>query len=515
MLRIYKSTLAFSFIMNILLISLPAISQSRASYSLGLRYLASALWENNNVKIFESALEKNLSIYEYLLKFPKDYFSVMGISFQSQCSLEAFINCVKIIRKVNSRIFIIAGGHYASINCKNIINYVDCVIVGDGTKVFPQIIETLEKKRVFEEIRGVMYWSGERIKYNAPDYTNIATVNPYIYSANNYDKYIYKEAIQLLASSGCLNSCTFCSIPAYRKSTDNTQQVVCQVEHVIENIDFVINNFKSNIINFVDDNLFGGSVEKIKEFCDVLLKRKINIIWSAEMRLEVLEKCIDELNKSGLQFVRIGLESASVDVQKRFRKRISPIASLNLTKKLEEKGIIVQTYFIMFECFTTIGDLRENLIYMKKSGNCLYSSLTSRLYTYQDTQYYKLLEKEERIKPNPYGYDFIDGIISIIFYSFLDIFSYSRYYEEIYYRLLYKVQTEYTGKRKEIVLRKLVANKYSYSDNMYDMADDIIKTINNRKFTEIFAQKYCDKVKRITDYKANEVCRLVLEVDYD
>ena len=479
--------------MKVLLSSLPSIG-IRNSYSLGLRYLASALYQAGiDVTVFEATIDL-CSIKQVIIQ----NYDIVGLSLQSQASFNIFIETINDIKRISKDIFIIVGGHYATINYKEIINYVDYVLLGDGTISLVDLIKAIEQKKDCSNIEGIVYKKNNNIYFSFPKKSNLLNINPYIYSANKGDIYIKNEAIQLVASLGCPNNCTFCSIPAYKRATKHSQQVVFLPELVVKNIKYVIEKLNSYTFNFLDDNFFFGSKKMILEFCDILKKEEINIKWSAELRPEILFQCSDVLISSGLKYVRIGLENVSPSIQKRFKKNIDPEQVYELIKYLEKKQIFVKVYFILFDALCYCQDLILNINFMLLTGNCTFYNLVSRLIIYDFTEYDNKVKFKKA--SSIYGYDFYYKIIDKIYKDFLNVFSYAKYYDDIYDRIISYKNLEYLTKED---IKKIFYSKRKISNFLGKIALDIINArINN---TTINFYKYKKNIKWIIDNESNYI----------
>jgi len=68
---------------------------------------------------------------------------------------------------------------------------------------------------------------------------------------------------------------------------------------------------------YICDNVFFIKRERALRFCELLLKRKLNILWSAQTRTEVVDdELLSMMKKAGGQHVAIGGETGDKRIEK-------------------------------------------------------------------------------------------------------------------------------------------------------------------------------------------------------
>src|SRR3972149_6453288 len=132
----------------------------RATPPMGLAYLAGVLKEKYNVKIIDAIAEgfeheertddgrmrygmSYESIKNAVIEFSPD---VVGVSalFSSQ-SDEAYLIC-RAVKEVDKDIIVVMGGAHATVMPYDVLErpYVDFIILGEGEKSFPELLERIE-----------------------------------------------------------------------------------------------------------------------------------------------------------------------------------------------------------------------------------------------------------------------------------------------------------------------------------------------------------------------------------
>lgn len=130
------------------------------------------------------------------------------------------------------------------------------------------------------------------------------------------------------------NKCTFCGI--------NKKYHFYNTEMTYNELDMSLNVLKERIhtkvkyIWFIDEAIHPV---KLKYIANYFIKNKLNIFWQARCRIEKIllnDELIQLLQKSGLRELRLGLESASINVLKSMNK-FEEDFTLDLVDKICEK----------------------------------------------------------------------------------------------------------------------------------------------------------------------------------
>ena len=146
---------------------------------------------------------------------------------------------------------------------------------------------------------------------------------------------IPSPSLQMHASRGCPFTCNFCSWPqvmyggnAYR--TRNPKDVVDELEACIGL--YGIKSF------YFDDDTFNIGKKRMMELGDELIKRRINLPWSAMARADTAdEETLQRLHEAGLVSIKYGVESGDQKILDDCGKRLDlAVARRNIlaTKRL-------------------------------------------------------------------------------------------------------------------------------------------------------------------------------------
>lgn len=287
---------------------------------------------------------------------------------------------INIIKKENPNLKIIIGGTHATILPEEVLNQcngIDFVVRQEYDFTIPEIIFTLnnsgniDDKGDISEIKGISYRSDaihsddesiERGKiFHNPDRVPLDNLDelPFVSKVYqkflNVDDYAYafaqKPMIQIVSARGCPNKCNFCSYPSTMGGrlfrTRSTKDLVDEIEYILTEMPEIKEIF-------IEDDTFTVNNERIIDFCDEIIKRGLNPIWSCNTRVDLPFNVMEKMKEVGCRLLVTGYESGSQKVLDEIKKGITLQQSLDFAKNTKKLGIKV------FGCFM-IGLKGDNL----------------------------------------------------------------------------------------------------------------------------------------------------------
>lgn len=287
---------------------------------------------------------------------------------------------INIIKKENPNLKIIIGGTHATILPEEVLNQcngIDFVVRQEYDFTIPEIIFTLnnsgniDDKGDISEIKGISYRSDaihsddesiERGKiFHNPDRVPLDNLDelPFVSKVYqkflNVDDYAYafaqKPMIQIVSARGCPNKCNFCSYPSTMGGrlfrTRSTKDLVDEIEYILTEMPEIKEIF-------IEDDTFTVNNDRIIDFCDEIIKRGLNPIWSCNTRVDLPFNAMKKMKEAGCRLLVTGYESGSQKVLDETKKGINLQQSLDFAKNTKKLGIKV------FGCFM-IGLKGDNL----------------------------------------------------------------------------------------------------------------------------------------------------------
>lgn len=330
---------------------------------LGLGYIASYARESHpdlEIKLLDTRVS---SAKESEIFFNTD-FDLIGITVLSPVYHEV-IEIFNIIRKHKPDIPICLGGAYVTTIMEEIFldTPSDFAVYGEGEITFSELIWYLKGERKIEEITGLIYKrAGNSIITNAPR-EQIKNLDELPIPA--YDLFPMKKypIHRVTTSRGCSFKCVFCNSASIWQWKWRERSPA----NIIQEIEFLLRNYKRKTFSF-SDNSFNIDLERVKEFCNLLLERKIKILWTAEVRLDLINQSIaDLMKKAGCYNVGTGIESANYQILKNIRKKISLKDVENGIAIFKAAGIEVAGQFVIGSPGDTLDTISESIEFAKQT----------------------------------------------------------------------------------------------------------------------------------------------------
>lgn len=271
---------------------------------------------------------------------------------------------------------------------------VDYIMQGEGPYTVIGLIDCIKGKGSLESVKGLWYEKNGEIIGNQvadvvtdldnelgdyawdmlPDLTN--------YRAHNMHCFGYFEKsedpdfvdvrtpyVSMNTSLGCPYGCHFCCINAiFGKPSIR----YWSLEKVMTWLDELYNKYKVRHIRF-DDELFILSPSRVERFCDLLIERGYDLnIWVYGRVDTINERLLKKLKKAGVNWICLGIESASEKVRKDVNKKINKDIK-HIVNKIQEAGIYVLGNY-MFGLPEDDMSTMEETLKMAMDLNCEYAN---------------------------------------------------------------------------------------------------------------------------------------------
>jgi radical SAM superfamily enzyme YgiQ (UPF0313 family) len=330
---------------------------------LGLGYLAAYARKNHTDLNFQ-ILDTRVATSKETDLFFKTSFDLIGITVFSPVYFEV-INIFNKIKKINNKPPVCLGGPYVTTIMDDIFKRTpgEYAVYGEGEITFSELIYYLKGQRNIEDIKGLMYKTASGkfiINPPRPQIQELDTLPLPAYDLFPMDRY---PLHRIVSSRGCPYTCSFCNsssiwLGKWRKRSAN---------NIIKEIDHLIENYGKKIFVFAD-NSFNIDLQRVEEFCDLLIKNKTRILWSASIRVDIISQPIaNKMKEAGCYNVSIGIESANNEVLSKMNKKATIEELTAGTKIFKKAGIEVLGQFVIGSPHDTLETVKESLDYAKNS----------------------------------------------------------------------------------------------------------------------------------------------------
>jgi len=299
-------------------------------FPLGIGYLVSALreagFEDQDIYVY------NMDVYHYSNEELSHYLKVN--EFDVVCigmiagywQYNQLKRMMKVLNHLKNKPTVILGGYMFTPEPEFFMRKfkADYVVLGEGEKIFTQLVKNLCNRQSTDNIHGIAFWSGGKIRINKRQrpIQDLDSIPFPAWDKFPIENYITKVRIRgdlaqrsmpVLTSRGCLYKCTFCyrMEKGYRKRS---------LDSVMEECRFLIKNYHVNAICFRDELLM-STPDRTVEFAERIIKEKLNIKFDIDGRLNAARPdVLNILKRAGCVYINYGVESLDQDVLDQMNK---------------------------------------------------------------------------------------------------------------------------------------------------------------------------------------------------
>ncbi|MGD9536744.1 MAG: radical SAM protein [Alphaproteobacteria bacterium] len=291
---------------------------------------------------------------------------ILGLSVQ-QCSERFSAELVTRVKAALPDVQIIAGGfscYNADIGLKAfpLANY---MCIGEADLTVGPLVEALARGERPNDLPGVLSHrdTPDRMFIPAPMPHNLDKIEPPRYDWATLDLYRNYNDYQLtpiIASRGCRWSrCTFCAERFYWRIR-SPQNFVDELEWLVEQ--------GCTLFMFNESDL-NGMPEKLLEICDEIIRRKINIKLTGQLRIHKKSDraFFDKLREAGFVALRFGVDAFSANTMRLQKKGYTPDTVSQNLKDCWEAGIYTEVNWVIGVPGETEADIDEGIALILKN----------------------------------------------------------------------------------------------------------------------------------------------------
>lgn len=321
---------------------------------LGLLYLATYI-NHNAPKFFKAQIidigREDINLEEVILLIKKINPFVIGISSMTP-QLQGAVELAKRIKKniPNSTIFL--GGPHISADpdfIKRHQKLFDYAITGESEITFLDSIKKLSQNQKIPKIQ------------NSPPPLDLNKLP--IPDKSLIKRSLYNQAESMLFSRGCPFHCYYCSRPSISKLVRYRS-----VSNLIEEIKYCY-PFCQGHINFQDDT-FTLNPQKVIDFCQVIIRKKIKIFWECNTRIDLVnKKLLKIMSQAGCQQINFGIESGNERVRQEIINK-----GLFSNRDIYNVFNLCRQYKIKIACYFMIGHPTESKKELEDTKSMIFKS---------------------------------------------------------------------------------------------------------------------------------------------
>lgn len=387
--------------------------------NLGLGYLASTLRHYGYpVHVFDFEQEA-----ETISQAIRDIDPVVvGFSLIFQFYLPRFHDLASQLRRDGVTCHFTIGGHFPSLShheTLRLLPEIDSVVRFEGEMTLLELADVLCEGGDWRAVSGLAY-RGDGVSVLTAARPLVPDLDSLPYpdrAPGRRTAVLGRPVLTLLASRGCVRTCSFCSIHTFYRSAPGKVVRTRRPANVVKEMRHLYDNEGARVFLFQDDDfpLFGPvwqqwAREFIKELHTSGLSQRV--IWKINCRADVVEpELFAAMRDAGLYLVYMGLESGTEDGLDVLHKQVSVDQNVRAVKCLKELGLLFDYGFMLFDPSSTFDSVRANIAFLRGIvGDGSGGAVFCRMIPYDGTPIKDQLEREGRLRGDVCspGYDFLD-----------------------------------------------------------------------------------------------------------
>jgi anaerobic magnesium-protoporphyrin IX monomethyl ester cyclase len=326
----------------------------------GLGYINAVLRTAGFRSVIANLSKSGWKEIESLLKSERP--DILGVSQFTHNRIES-LRLAALAKKLNPRCFVVFGGPHATHRYQEVLarnRTVDAVVMGEGEETFLDLVGCLMKGAPLEQVRGVALRNGNEIMRTLPrePVVNLdALPIPAAFYANAIGADLHRQLEFIITSRGCPAACRFCSSPRFWGKTLRFRSP----QSMIDEIRFIRDQYGLLYFSLRDDT-FTADRERVMEFCRLLVREKLYILWNCQSRVNAVdEEMLSWMKRAGCECVQFGVESGSRRMLQELGKRITPEQVRRAALSTRRAGINLSIYLITGVPGETADDLQATL----------------------------------------------------------------------------------------------------------------------------------------------------------
>lgn len=316
---------------------------------LGLLYVAGYLQTHSphQVEVLDAIMYRT-SYQQIEERIRKSSPQVVGI-YSTVFTWIDVLKTTELVKRIDRNIHVCLGGPLVSTYPEDIMerDSIDSAIIEEGEISFTELVNHLAENKPLEKVRGILYRKNGNIIRTEPrevvgDLDTLPFPARHLISYRNYYDLIGRRRpmTTISTSRGCPNKCAFCNrigLQGYR--TRSPENIVKEIEHCVS---MGIGEF------FIIDDNFTLDRQRVMDFCDLLIKKRLPIDWDIRTRVDAVdEEMVERLKAAGCKMIRFGVESGTDDILKVLNKKLTVRRIEETFDILKRKGMRYIPYFII------------------------------------------------------------------------------------------------------------------------------------------------------------------------
>lgn len=391
--------------------------------SLGLGYLAAVLRQNGySVEILDCVL-LDIDHKQAVDEIRERQGTILGFSVFAMAMGET-VSLISELRGLGCDSHITLGGHFPTFRAKALLErypLIDSIVRYEGEYTLLDLLRAIKEGKDCSTVNGISYRKQNEVIENE-DREPVLDLDSFPFPERDMlpNALKYGSDIYVSTSRGCWGNCTYCSISPFRpKGFKVPGWRARSAKNVVDELEYLVKTYDCSSIAIGDSDFIGpGKIgrRRAEDITDELLHRGLKISFAMYTRVdEVDPDLFRQLKEAGLSTVYLGVESGVQAALDRWNKHTTVeqnYRALEICKKLD---LHVEAGFILYDPYTTIGEIAQNLKFLKETGMFDFPTFLARMEVRAGMAMEENLAIEGRLKGDDLtpSYDMIDPLAEL------------------------------------------------------------------------------------------------------
>jgi anaerobic magnesium-protoporphyrin IX monomethyl ester cyclase len=260
---------------------------------------------------------------------------------------------VRVARQAAPQAVIALGGPHVTFTAEETLETMpeaDVVARGEGDQIIVDLARALGTGDGLAGVPGINYRrDGQIVENPTPPPLDPRELPMPAFHLMPMERYYFASLggpfATVIASRGCPFQCTFCSEWPFWGGGWRPHDP----EHVVEQIDVVVNRYGRKNVWFGDD-CFNVNGEHMAAICEGILQRGIDVNWYYQGRADLVVKHKDLLplmRRAGNRMVQIGVEASNDEQRDKLNKQLRTGTAEEAVRLLRQNDIVCQSMLIV------------------------------------------------------------------------------------------------------------------------------------------------------------------------
>jgi radical SAM superfamily enzyme YgiQ (UPF0313 family) len=346
---------------------------------------------------------------------------IVGFSLIFQFYVERFATLIRGLRENGVDAHFTMGGHFPSLSHQHTLALVpelDSVVRFEGELTLLELADCLGTGLPWRSVPGLAYRQGDdTITTALRPLTRDLDELPYPDRSIEAPRILGQRAMPILASRGCIRTCSFCSIHMFYRTAPGKVVRTRKPAEVAREMRALRDERDITVFLFQDDDfpVFGKVWRQwTRDFISELYRQDLpgRVIWKINARADAIDADLfAAMREAGMYLVYMGLESGSEQGLITLNKSIDVQQNLRAVEILKAQQILFDFGFMLLDPSSSFESILENVAFLRTiAGDGSSPAEFCRMIPYDGTPIKDQLAKEGRLRGdicNP-DYEFLD-----------------------------------------------------------------------------------------------------------